>query len=71
MATDATPSVCPVRLAIHSYGYSDCHILIVLSELPLTIFEFGNMANEETLSLCPFKVILHSYGYSDCHILIV
>ncbi len=36
--------ICPFKVAKHSYGDSDCHILIVLSELPLTIFEFGNMA---------------------------
>ncbi len=29
------------------YGDSDCHILIVLSPLPLTILEFGNVASNK------------------------
>ncbi len=46
------------------------HNLIVLSELPLTIFEFGNMANVIILETCPVKLAIHSNGDSDCHILI-
>ena len=46
MTNEETPLLCPYKVAIQSWGDSDCHILIVLSPLPLTLFEFGNMANE-------------------------
>jgi len=68
MANALTYLVCPYKVAMHLNGDSDCHILVVLSQLPLTIFELGNMANEVTLKLCPIKVVIKLYGGSDCHI---
>ena len=46
MAREDTTFVCPNKVVIHLYGDSDCHILMLWSELPLTIFEFGNRAND-------------------------
>jgi hypothetical protein len=59
MATALTQSVCPYKVIKHPNGISDCHILIVLSRLPLTMFEFGNMAiiNTVSLVLIVFKFI--------------
>ncbi len=59
MANEETPLVISFKVIIHSYGDFDCHILIVLSSLPLTIFEFGNMANELIQSVCPCKVAIN------------
>ena len=67
-ANALTYLVCPYKVAMHLNGDLDCHILVVLSQLPLTICELGNMANEVTLKLCPIKVVIKLYGDSDCHI---
>jgi len=60
MANERTLSLCPYKVVIHSYGDSDCHILIILSPPTLTIFEFGNMFNLLTSIVCPYKVVIHS-----------
>ena len=57
--------MCPVNVAIHSYGNSDCHILIVVSWLPLIIkLELlGKIANALTELVCPFKVVINLNGF--------
>ena len=54
----------PVKL-LRNLNSSVVQILISLSPLPLTKFEFGNMANDRTQSACPFKVVISRYGDSD------